>query len=92
MGDDSENGDDLTNRASDQAISLVELKSCSSLSIADNVNIEILTTADVMQCMDQVIQEVTAVIQESTTLARLLLRHFNWDKQLLLEELVFNLS
>ncbi|KAI2807760.1 E3 ubiquitin-protein ligase arih1 [Blomia tropicalis] len=60
-------------------------------SLADGLNYDddyphkVLSTEDVMKHMNESIKEVNTVVQLPQTITRILLNHFNWDKEKLYE-------
>lgn len=52
----------------------------------DDYPFEVLTTEDIVQNMVDTIKEVNSVIHISSTTVRILLNHFKWDKEKLLEK------
>lgn len=51
----------------------------------DKYQFEVLTTEQIVQHMSQCMEEVNNVIQQPATITRILLNHFNWDKEKLYE-------
>ena len=53
--------------------------------VEDDFTFEVLSTEKIMEHMVDCIQEVNNVIQIPVTTVRILLNHFNWDKEKLME-------
>ncbi|KAF6350798.1 ariadne RBR E3 ubiquitin protein ligase 1 [Rhinolophus ferrumequinum] len=53
---------------------------------------EVLTAEQILQHMVECIREVNEVIQNPATITRILLSHFNWDKEKLMESISLALS
>ncbi|KAG8541921.1 hypothetical protein GDO81_027948, partial [Engystomops pustulosus] len=51
----------------------------------DDYRYEVLTAEQILQHMVECIREVNEVIQNPATITRILLSHFNWDKEKLME-------
>ena len=51
----------------------------------DDFNYEVLSTEKIMEHMGDCIKEVNNIIQIPTTTVRILLNHFNWDREKLIE-------
>ncbi|KTF92456.1 hypothetical protein cypCar_00027872 [Cyprinus carpio] len=51
----------------------------------EDYRFEVLTTEQILQHMVECIREVNEVIQNPATITRILLSHFNWDKEKLME-------
>jgi ariadne-1 len=52
---------------------------------ADDYPYEVLSTEEIVQHMVDSIKEVNSVVEISTTTTRILLNHFRWDKEKLME-------
>lgn len=61
------------------------LKSWSTQTLNDEVSVEILDAGRIVEVMKETVSEIAEIINEDYTVTRILLAHFRWEKQALLE-------
>lgn len=82
---DTDSSIELSEKTSDLGAVALELRTCSTLTLTEELNVEVLNAADIVGFMNEMISEVSAIIDEDTTVTRLLLSFFKWDRHDLLE-------
>lgn len=84
---ETDSGSDFSDQLSTDGLGF-NLKSHSTQSLNDDNTVEVLNAAQIVEFMNRTIADIASIIEEETTITRLLLSHFHWDKQVLLERLV----
>ena len=79
---DSDSGNE-TSDGEDAAV--MQLEEGRGTDIEEEYQFEVLTTEQILQHMNKCIDEVNTVVQLPTTVTRILLIHFKWDKEKLYE-------
>ncbi|KAK3604434.1 hypothetical protein CHS0354_013834 [Potamilus streckersoni] len=79
--------DDDSNESNDEFIELDEPEpsTAKEQQDAEDFKYEVLTADQIVQFMVDCIKEVNAVVQIPSTITRILLNHFKWDKEKLME-------
>lgn len=82
---ETDSGSDFSDQMSDMGAASQYLKSCSAQSLNEEHIIDVLDSKKIMAHMTSMISDIAAIIGEDHTVTRLLLSHFHWDKQSLIE-------
>lgn len=82
---ETDSGSDFSDQASELGGLGNYLNSGSTQSLNDESSMEVLDAALIVEYMNESISEMVDIIGEDLTVTRLLLSHFQWDKQALLE-------
>lgn len=85
--DDIDSGNETSGDDVDFALEAETSSSRERQSDADEYVYEVLTTEEIVQYMIDCIHEVNNVVEIPTTTIRILLNHFKWDKEKLMEAL-----
>jgi len=82
---EAEESEDDEEDIMDDGIVFEEPSGSSSQKIEEEFYFEVLTTEEIVKHMVECIKEVNTVVQIPTTTVRILLNHFKWDKEKLME-------
>ena len=85
---ETDSGSDFSDHTSDMGAASLYLMSSSTQSLNDEGLIEILDSTKVVEKMTNTLTEVASIIGEDLTVTRLLLTHFKWDTEALVERSV----
>ncbi|XP_067947118.1 E3 ubiquitin-protein ligase ariadne-1-like [Watersipora subatra] len=82
---ETDSGSDFSDQTSDNGTVSLYLKSGSAQSLNEEAIVEILDSATIVKNMRKTLSDVADIVGEDLTVTRLLLSHFHWDTQSLLE-------
>lgn len=85
IGSESDSASDLSDQTSDLA-GVNYIKSASAQTLNDEVQFSVMETGELVEYMKENINDISSIIEEDFTITRLLLTHFQWDRQKLLEK------
>lgn len=82
---DDDDYDELQDEGDAEYIIGIEQEPANRLKADDEYTFEVLTAGEVVGLIQEIIRDVNTVVQIPATVTRILLNHFKWDKEKLME-------